>query len=173
MPFQHKNIRLPSTHYIGKRWHFVTFCSNNRVAVFSRPPLAKWLIEVLRHESAASRFAIHAYSLMPDHLHILAMGTEETSNLLPFVKGFKQKSAFEYKAKFRRVLWQKKSYDHILRPKDSVERVAAYIWMNPVRRYLAREPGDYPFSGSFTIDWKQLIQAGDPWIPPWKSKTPA
>jgi len=137
MPFQHKNIRLPAAHYIGKRWHFVTFCCEKRVPVFNDPNQAAWLIELLRRESTTNQFAIHAYSVMPDHLHFLALGTERTSDLLAFVKILKQKSAFQFKRTLNRMLWQKKSYDHILRAKDSVESVAAYIWMNPVRKDCA------------------------------------
>jgi putative transposase len=158
---------------MGQRWHFVTFCCDGRVPVFKGSDLAEWLIEMLRRESFAGRFAIHAYSLMPDHLHFLALGLEETSNLLSFVKLLKQKSAFEFKAKFHRALWQKKSYDHILRPRDSVEGVAAYIWMNPVRKELASGPSAYPYSGSFTMDWKSSIRLDDPWIPPSKANPPA
>ena len=151
----------------------MTFCCEKRTPTFKDSNQANWLIQMLRHESEKSQFAIHAYSLMPDHLHFLALGLQENSNLLAFVKMFKQKSAFEFKARFQRALWQKKSYDHILRPKDSVESVAAYIWLNPVRKGLTLSPGDYPLSGSFTIDWDHSIQAGDPWIPPWKAKAPA
>ena len=173
MVFQHKNVRLPAAHYVGRRWYFITFCCENRLPVFNDPEHAVWLIEIIRRESATNHFAIHAYCVMADHFHFLALGVEETSNLLAFVKLLKQKSAFEFKKKCNRALWQKKSYDHILRAKDSVESVAAYIWMNPVRKGLCVNPGDYSFSGSFTMDWKECIHSGDPWIPPWKATTPA
>jgi hypothetical protein len=44
-------------------------------------------------------------------------------------------------------------YDRILRATDAVETVAIYIWSNPVRKGLCAQPGQYPYSGSQTIDW--------------------
>jgi hypothetical protein len=42
--------------------------------------------------------------------------------------------------------------------------VAAYIFENPVRAGLVHHPHDWPFSGSFVLDWKTLALP----VPPWK-----
>ena len=66
-------------------------------------------------------------------------------------------------------LWQKKYYDHILRTNERWESVACYIWLNPVRKGLCKRAEDWPYSGSFTVDWRKLMALGvDPWVPPWK-----
>ena len=36
---------------------------------------------------------------MPDHLHVLAAGAAETSNLVKFVEAFKQETAVELRAR--------------------------------------------------------------------------
>ena len=36
-------------------------------------------------------------------------------------------------------LWQKKFYDYILRPEDSPEQVAWYIWLNSIRKGLCTQ----------------------------------
>jgi len=38
-------------------------------------------------------FDVHAYCLMPDHLHFLAEGTEPTSDLRHFIKSLKIKTS--------------------------------------------------------------------------------
>jgi putative transposase len=172
MVFLHKNIRLPSTQYLGQRWHFVTICCESRRHVFANPNNARRLIEELRRAASAKSFAVFAYSVMPDHLHVLVQGTQASSNLLAFVKGLKQQTAYAYAKKFNHDLWQKKFYDHILRPNDSVEAVAAYIWLNPVRKGLCSSAQGYPFPGSFAVDWKQIVPPSEPWLPTWKSKQP-
>ncbi len=121
----------------------------------------------------AYRFAVHAYCVMPNHFHGLFCGIEPTSNLTGFVKNLKQTTGYEYQEQFHGALWQKKFYDHILRPRDNPAGVATYIWMNPVRKGLCRDPREYAYSGSFVVDWKKAISPAESWTPDWKSKSKA
>jgi hypothetical protein len=90
---------------------------------------------------------------------------------MAFVNGFKQRSAFEFKQQRGERLWQHKTFDHILRPSERWEAVAYYIWMNPVRKGLCLEAGDWPFSGSQTVDWKRLLKPSEEhWVPAWKGR---
>ena len=116
---------------------------------------------------------IEAFCVMPDHLHFLALGISPTSSLCVFVKSFKQKTAYAYQKEHGTKLWQKHFYDHIVRPGVSPSRVAAYIWMNPVRKGFCRNFDEYPYSGSFTRTWKRSLGA-EIWVPPWREpKMPA
>jgi putative transposase len=169
--FSHKNIRLPATNYVGQHWYFVTICCAERRHIFADSARALRLIEHLGDEAASHQFAVRAYCVMPDHLHALVLGLGPTSDMLALVKMLKQKTAYEFQRAFPRPLWQKKFYDHILRPNDSPAGVAAYIWMNPVRKGFCASPLDYPFSGSFALDWRKIISLVELWIPPWKTKS--
>ena len=168
--FRHKNIRLPAERYLGRKIHFVTLCFHNRRRLGSNPRIARWIIDELRKHAAASGFFVHAYCVMPDHLHMLAAGASDTSNLLKFVMSFKQETGEEFTRKTRRPLWQFKYYDHILRGNDSADRVAWYIWSNPVRKALRDTPAAYPFLGSFTAIGTKMLKGSAPtkWTPPWK-----
>ena len=170
MQFKRKNIRLPAQNYRGRGWFFVTLCCERRRRVFTDQHKARWLIDCLRREAEAFRFGVHAYCVMPDHVHLLAEGLEPASDLLSFVKKLKQKTAFEYQKRFGERLWQKKFYDYILRPNDSPDRVAWYIWMNPIRKGICSQPRDYLFSGSFTVEWRKEPKPAQPWVPGWKNK---
>jgi len=110
---------------------------------------------------------------MPDHFHVLLTGLDPNSNLLSFLRNLKQTTGHEYLKRFHNVLWQKKFYDHILRPWDNAARIAGYIWMNPVRKGICDDPQDYPYSGSFMFDWKKAISPVESWVPDWKTKAPA
>jgi putative transposase len=171
--FRAQNIRLYPAKYRGVRWYFITLCCAERRLTFGDSGRASWIIDHLRRESAAHGFAVHAYCVMPDHLHVLVMGLDETSDLLVFLKQLKQKSGYEFRRKFHLYLWQKKFYDHILRQEDSVPRVAGYIWMNPVRKGFCSDPREYPYSGSFVADWQRDVATAEAWVPPWKGKAPA
>jgi hypothetical protein len=103
-------------------------------------------------------------------MHLLAAGTSEESNLVKFVESFKQETAVEFARRTHRRLWQFKYYDRILRASDAVDRVAWYIWMNPVRKGLCHTAADYPFLGSLTEVGTKLLTSANvvtPWSPPW------
>lgn len=172
MAFRHKNIRFAKTHYLGQRWYFVTICCHENRPVFVDARRANRLIETLRQQAAANQFAVHAFCVMPDHFHALVLGLDEASDLLLFVRRIKLATTREFCRASKRSLWQKKFYDHVLRPGDSPERVATYIWMNPVRKGLCRSVSEYPYCGSFVLDWKEPPAAVQPWLPPWKEKSP-
>jgi len=168
--FRRKNIRLPAERYIGRQFYFVTLCFHNRRQFAANPNVANWIIARLRSHAACG-FFIHAYCVMPDHIHILAVGASESSNLVKLVEAFKQETAAEFMRRMNRPLWQFKYYDHILRARDSADRVAWYIWLNPVRKGLCTNPADFPFSGSFTEMGRRLLagsSAAVDWFPPWK-----
>ena len=162
-----KNIRLSAPSYIGRQHYFVTLCSFHRKKTFVDARRASWLVEVLRNVCATRNFAVQAYCLMPDHFHLLAEGLEPTSDLLNLVKTFKLKTSRTYFSQTSQNLWQRKFYDHILRPNESPESVAWYIWQNPVRRGLCATPQEYSFSGAFTSRIPRTHQPTNSWLPPW------
>jgi putative transposase len=110
---------------------------------------------------------------MSDHLHFPAEALLQTSDLTNFVKTLKIKTTRAYRQRTSQPLWQKKFFDHILRPNESIEPVARYIWMNPVRKGLSDALGQYPFAGSFTQMSVQMAPPSPLWSPPWTSTAPA
>jgi putative transposase len=172
MAFRRKNIRLDRENYVGRGWFFITICCSERRKVFARDRACEWFLNIVRREAIAHLFAVHAYCLMPDHVHLLLEGLETRSDLLQFVRAIKAKSTAPFEKKTGSALWQKKFYDHILRQNDSVDGVAWYIRMNPVRAGLCGRAEGYPFAGSFTGLWPKTGKPFVEWLPPWR-KVPA
>ncbi len=172
--FRRTNIRLPASRYLGRQLYFITLCFRNRRRYGANARIACWLIDELRKHAGSCEFFAHAYCVMPDHLHGLVAGASETSNMLKFVMSFKQDTGQEFTRRTHRALWQFKYYDHILRGRDSADRVAWYIWSNPVRKGLCATPAQYPFLGSFTEMGARMLKgtAVAEWIPPWKDAAP-
>ncbi len=167
---QRKGIRLPRTEYLGRQAYFVTICCRQRKRFFADSLRANELVSTLRALGSDFRFAIHAFCVMPDHIHFLADGLADDCDLLAFVNCFKQQTAYSEKRKSHLPLWQRYFYDHIVRPGESMDAVAWYIWMNPVRKGLCSDPAVYRFSGSFTMKWKSPHPPTTDWLPPWKQK---
>src|SRR5437667_6148159 len=93
---ERKNIRLPTESYRGRRFYFLTLCFHRRYRYGANPRLATWLVAGLRKHSAACGFFLHAYCIMPDHIHILAAAATDKSNLIKFVESFKQDTAIAF-----------------------------------------------------------------------------
>jgi len=172
MPFNRKNIRLAPRNYFGYGIYFVTICSDSRKPCFADTSLGHVVLGHLISLSARHSFLLHAFCLMPDHLHFLAEGTSPRSNLLRFITAFKQRTAYAHRNRADGPLWQTKFYDHILRAPAQMESVACYIWANPVRKGLCGDAALYPLSGSQTLDWKKLCGNANRWQPPWKEPLP-
>ena len=168
MAFKRKPIRLPLENYRGRRIYFVTVCCQRRIPLFSTGKLGRWLIGHLRDTAAEHAFAVHAYCVMPDHLHLLVEGLKDVCDLRRFVNSFKQRTAYDFRRRDGTQLWQAKYYDHILRKAEAMDAVAWYIWLNPVRKGLCSEPRQYPLSGSFTLKLKDRSPGTRIWSPPWK-----
>jgi len=166
--FFHKDIRLPASEYVGTKSFFITLCSARRRPLFTNSHLAFDLLQLLRNQAVERSFDIHAYCLMPDHLHFLAQGTQWDCDLRDFVKIFRLNSSRSHKQETGQPLWQKKYFDRILRSGCSMNSVAWYIWMNPVRKGLASSVGEYPFCGSFTDVELLRKEPAEAWKPGWK-----
>jgi putative transposase len=166
MTFPRKKIRLPAASYIGLRRYFLTFCCFERRKCFLQSDFNLYFVEQLREQSAAYQFSALAYCLMPDHVHLLVGALAVSSNLAPFVKAFKQVTGFEFERRTGERLWQRYYYDHVLRPKDDLNCVAWYIWLNPVRAGLCADATEHPFLGSLTGLWPPGTRSDLIWAPP-------
>ena len=93
---------------------------------------------------------------MPDHVHILVVGTRDDSDFLKWLDLFRQLSAYWEKRRSGNVLWQEGYWDYTLRDDESVAGVASYIVWNPVEAGLVTRPEDYPYTGSETFTITEL-----------------
>ena len=96
------------------------------------------------------------YCAMPDHFHALVDGHEAIESLPAFVKDAKQMSGFYGKKLAARRIWQSGYFDDILRPDESAREYVRYIAMNPVAAGLAKDPREYPFTGSSIYSREEL-----------------
>jgi putative transposase len=172
MPFHRKQTRLARQYYVGCKSHFVTICCDLRRAYLATPAIAEMVRDFLLDSAQRYGFVVHAYCLMPDHLHMLVQGAHPSADLTKFMRIFKSRTAFAFRQRDGQRLWEMAYYDHILRSSESTEGVAHYIWWNPVRKHLCTSPLDFRFSGSQTIPWKTRPVPAPRWSPPWRANWP-
>jgi putative transposase len=163
-----KRIRTSPELYTGRGWYFLTVCTHGGSPVFANAPFARAISRHFLAAAAIDNFALHAWCIMPDHVHLLVEGLAMNCHVRHFMQRWKGGSTRSFRKRYGRDLWQRAYYDHILRPKELPHSFAWYIWLNPVRKGLCREPQDYPWSGSQTMDWKCRNPPKEQWIPPWR-----
>ena len=108
------------------------------------------------HTLVRERLVCAAYCLMPDHIHALLMGCDDTSD--------QHKALAFLRAELNHVLapreLQKQAYDNVLREKDrernAFQRAAFYVWENPVRKGLVERAEDYAFAGALVPGYPRL-----------------
>jgi putative transposase len=137
----------------------LTFCTYQRRRVFFEKPAVDRFVTQLLRSAADERFAILAYCFMPDHLHVLAEGVDESSDLRAFVHRWKQASEFAWRRQTGDQLWQRGYYEHVLRSNEDVFALARYLIANPLRAGLVRDVLDYPFIGSQTMALRDLVES--------------
>ena len=148
----------------------MTICCEDRRLIFDQERRCSVAVATLKRISVSMHFFVHAYCVMPDHVHVLVEGETPASNLIQFIALWKQMTGYLFRKELPKRFWQRRFYDHALRKATDSEGVAWYIWMNPVRKGVVLAPQEYPFSGSFTIDWPRNAPSEVKWLPPWKAE---
>ena len=100
--------------------------------ILQRPDVRAGVEESLRH-FAGERYFLHGYVIMPNHVHVLVTPFGDHT-LSKIVKGWKSVSTRDINARLERKgsVWQKESFDHIVRNAESLEKFKQYIDENPV-----------------------------------------
>ena len=139
--------RVPGFNYASADYvYFVTVCANAG-SPFVDARLAREIVQSLDWFRTERGIALYAYCLTPDHLHLLLQlpGDRRLGTEIGSFKTWTTRQS--WKLGHKGALWQPRFHDHILRTEEDGLAIATYILDNPVRRGLAREAGEYAWSG--------------------------
>ncbi len=166
--FVRKWNRLPRSCCLGRQWYLITACTGLGHAHFANAQLVVFLLDLLRVQCSSYSFNIYAYCFMPNHVHLELAGLSDNSDAILFLHDFKGNATSQARTLGIRNLWEKGFYDHIMRDDDAPNALAWYIFNNPVRKGLVKDPRDWPYSGSWMFDWKKAVALIEQYNPPWK-----
>ncbi|MGC4052068.1 MAG: transposase [Paludibaculum sp.] len=119
------------------------------------PAIAKAVIAALQ-KGAVENFLLHAWVLMPNHVHLLITPKIDPAISLHDLKGSSAREANKRLGRKGQPFWQEESFDHLVRHPGEFRRIVTYIRENPVRAGLAGTPEAYPWS---SIAWNQNLLA--------------
>ena len=141
-----RHRRLPRMD-LPNHTYFLVCCLEHRRPLFENGRLAELLIDLYVEARERGDIKLHGYVVMPDHYHVVVtlLGGASASNVVRRVH-----SAFARVARkdlhISDRVWQRRFWDHGLREDEDWRQVLQYVHANPVRRGLADDPTDYPWS---------------------------
>ena len=149
---------MPGFAYIGPHRYFLTFCCDCRKRLFTDADHVDLVMTQFVRAAGDENVAIIACCFMPDHVHLVVEGLRDDSDFGRFTSRAKQFSAYHYNQAFENRLWQRYSYERVLREEESTRQVVAYVLENPVRAGLVETVHDYPHLRSTVYDRGALIE---------------
>ncbi len=126
-----ERMRVGRVSLAGARY-FWTICTRDREPVLTRHPEMSAIKNVCSTMDAAGDFSLIVTVVMPDHAHLLFTLGERLS-LNRVMAKFKASTRRSAKADW---WWQENGFEHRLRPEESAENYAFYMFMNPYRAGL-------------------------------------
>ena len=113
------------------------------------PRIAKIIEDALHQGEAVQRlYALWAYVVMPNHVHVLLTPGEPLERITKLLKGYTSRQANRILGRTGQRFWQEESYDHWVRNEQEFSRIVAYIEHNPVSAGLVPRPKDWPWSSA-------------------------
>ena len=162
--------RWSSCSYTGQFRYSLTFVTDGRRPLFTEASIVDLVLTQILRAGSERQFELLAYCFMPDHVHLAAAGETNGSDGKAFIKAAKQYSGYYYARGRNGRLWERYSYDRVIRDDMELALTIGYLVENPVRAGLVSHPRDYPFLGSQRYTVAELLEwceyRGEPELPP-------
>jgi putative transposase len=143
----------------GEYAYFVSTQTAGRKPFFRHDRWARLMQDVLRHYDGTG-YMLHAYVIMPDHLHLLITPSESVEKSVQLFKGgfsFRAKRELEWKGE----IWQSGFTDHRIRDEEDWKRHLEYIRTNPIEARLIEDSVPYEFIGLASIEFPQGLKPAE------------
>jgi putative transposase len=136
--------------------YFVSTQTEGRKPFFRHERWARLMLSTIHHYEGTG-YKLHAYVVMPDHLHLLVTPTESVEKSMQLIKGgfsFRAKKELEWNGE----IWQSGFTDHRIRDEEDWLKHLAYIQNNPVDAHLVGDAVHYEFVGFPNRDFPQGLK---------------
>jgi putative transposase len=131
------------------RPYFVTAVTANRRRLFQVDANAALLLETLFSYRDQGRFELHAFVVMPDHVHVMMTPAPDVSleKAVQFIKG-----GFSFRLKSRLDVWSRSFNESQILSLEKFEACRAYIEQNPIRAGLCESADSFSYGSAHRKD---------------------
>src|ERR1700744_6116852 len=124
---------------------FVTSATFHRRRLFQVAANAELFLETLQQYRRQGHYKLHAFVVMPDHIHLLLTPQGETiERVMGLIKG-----GSSHRLPLKGPVWQRGFSDHRIRDKEDFLTRRIYIHQNPVRAHMVYLAENYPYSSAY------------------------
>jgi putative transposase len=132
------------------RSYFTTFSTAGRRRLFQVEETAALMVETLQSYRQKGSFELHAFVVMPDHVHVLLTPAAEVS----FEKAMQlMKGGFSFRLKSTADVWERGHFDRRIKDRQGYEACVRYIHENPVVGRMVDRANAYLFSSAHEGAW--------------------
>jgi putative transposase len=131
--------------------YFITFATWQRQRLFVVESYVRLFLKTLYGYRRDGRYRLHAFVLMPEHVHLLLTPADEVAieRAIQLIKGGYSHALGETIER-RREVWQRGFTDPRIRDSQDFAHHQTYIHQNPVARRLVSQAGMYRYSSAFS-----------------------
>jgi len=136
--------------------YFVSTQTAGRKPFFRHDRWARLMLATISHYTGTG-YQLHAFVIMPDHLHLLITPVESIEKSIQLIKGgfsFRAKRELEWTGE----IWQSGFTDHRIRDEEDWNRHLDYIRSNPIEARLAEDIALYEFMGFPSIEFPRGLK---------------
>jgi len=144
--------------------YLLTSVAKDRLPVFRTDEIKNISAKGLDEARVSAKFALYAYVIMPDHLHVITDSSRSSADILRFINGIMshrviaclkergyesslQKLRQETKRRqYRHSLWDHHPNVRLLMTENMLLERVRYLHENPGRAGLVERPEDYRYS---------------------------
>jgi len=140
--------RRPRIHVPGLTHHVVQR-GNNKGAMFLEDSDYRLFLKFLRHEAMRSSVAIHAYTLMTNHFHLMATPADD-SGLSTLMQSIGRRYVPRFNLKHQRTggLWEGRFRSFVIETESYWLKCMRYVELNPVRAGMVLTAEEYRWSSA-------------------------
>ena len=104
------------------------------------------MLTTLLHYREMKRYALHAFVVMPDHVHLLMTPAGDVSleKAIQFVRG-----GFSFRLKSKLDVWERGHFDKRVPDRAAYEACERYVQENPLKARLVESAEMFPFSSAY------------------------
>ena len=130
--------------------YFLTFSTWQRGRLFVIETYARLFLKTLYHYRREGRYVLHAFVLMPDHVHLLLTPARDVTieRAVQLIKGGYSHALGTLRGRKAEV-WQRGFTDHRIRDPNDFANHLNYIHQNPVVGRIVSDLRDYRYCSAF------------------------
>ena len=135
---ERKNPRITGYDYTSENHYFVTICTDNKKCIFGKPNHLNVFGNIARDcitkiTNYYPYVLVDKFVVMPNHIHlILCFSGENKASLSQVIGQYKMAVTKQIHQKEKHfTVWQRSFHDHVIRDRESYEKIWNYIDGNP------------------------------------------